>query len=130
MLDSSLLNKLYTHPLQRKDVHSCEMTYIYPNYYRVQPQPNSRLSKKYTLYLYREGYVDSEQVKNKKKKNYCFLIKKSQLVGVPALFIPGQAGSYKQVRSIASETSKESYLKKASKSMQDIDWFTRKSLIF
>ncbi|KAG1501477.1 hypothetical protein G6F46_003628 [Rhizopus delemar] len=107
MLDSSLLNKLYTHPLQRKDVHSCEMTYIYPNYYRVQPQPNSRLSKKYTLYLYREGYVDSEQ-----------------LVGVPALFIPGQAGSYKQVRSIASETSKESYLKKASKSMQDIDWFT------
>lgn len=76
MLDSSLLNKLYTHPLQRKDVHSCEMTYIYPNYYRVQPQPNSRLSKKYTLYLYREGYVDSEQVKKiktkEKKKNYFF----------------------------------------------------------
>ncbi|CAO3697385.1 unnamed protein product [Rhizopus stolonifer] len=107
MLDSAVSKKLYTSLWQRKDVHSCEMTYIYPNYQPIIPQPNSKFSKKYKLYLYREGYYDSEH-----------------LVGLPALFIPGQAGSYKQVRSIASETSKYSFSKKASVSMQDIDWFT------
>ncbi|KAI9282714.1 PGAP1-like protein-domain-containing protein [Sporodiniella umbellata] len=83
------------------------MTYIYPNYRVVRTQPDSMFSKKYSLYLYREGHYDSEH-----------------LIGSPVLFIPGQAGSYKQVRSFASETSKYSFSKKNLVSMQDIDWFT------
>lgn len=43
-------------------MHSCDMTYIYPTYIRVEHQPKTTFSKKYTLYLYREGFVDSEQV--------------------------------------------------------------------
>ncbi|ORE18534.1 PGAP1-domain-containing protein, partial [Rhizopus microsporus] len=80
------------------------MTYIYPTYIRVEHQPKTTFSKKYTLYLYREGFIDSEE-----------------LVGVPVLFIPGQAGSYKQVRSLASESSKYSHTQK---NVQDLDWFT------
>lgn len=46
-------------------------------------------------------------------------------MGAPVLFIPGQAGSYKQVRSLASESSKYS---RTQKNVQDLDWFTRKGV--
>jgi len=49
----------------------------------------TRFAGKYTLYLYREKNVDNND----------------QPTGVPVLFIPGHAGSYKQVRSIAAESS-------------------------
>ncbi|CEI91944.1 hypothetical protein RMCBS344292_06220 [Rhizopus microsporus] len=104
MLDSSLSQKLSISQTQRKAMHSCDMTYIYPTYIRVEHQPKTTFSKKYTLYLYREGFIDSEE-----------------LVGVPVLFIPGQAGSYKQVRSLASESSKYSHTQK---NVQDLNWFT------
>ncbi|KAG0192309.1 GPI inositol deacylase [Apophysomyces sp. BC1034] len=49
----------------------------------------TRFAGKYALYLYREKDVD--------------LI--DQPTGVPVLFIPGHAGSYKQIRSIAAEAA-------------------------
>jgi glycosylphosphatidylinositol deacylase len=51
----------------------------------------SALSKKYSLYLYRDGGIDYRETVNRG--------------GQPVLFIPGHAGSYKQSRSIASETT-------------------------
>ncbi|KAI7903837.1 PGAP1-like protein-domain-containing protein [Cokeromyces recurvatus] len=49
----------------------------------------TRFAGKYGLYLYREKGVDLFD----------------QPTGVPVLFIPGHAGSYKQVRSIAAESA-------------------------
>ncbi|ORX56263.1 PGAP1-domain-containing protein [Hesseltinella vesiculosa] len=50
---------------------------------------DSRLAEKYRLHLFRQGGLDPLD----------------KLTGVPALFIPGHAGSYKQARSIAAEVA-------------------------
>ncbi|GMM29360.1 Bst1 protein [Martiniozyma asiatica (nom. inval.)] len=57
-----------------------------PQYFRINglDESHSPLAAKYSLYLYREQGHSSD------------------LNGTPILFIPGNAGSYKQVRSIAS----------------------------
>ncbi len=62
-------------PLQRQDMQNCAMTYSYPTFIKID-SPSSSFSKKYTLYLYREGYLDDpDKVNNKcyyncqKKKN-------------------------------------------------------------
>ena len=70
----------------------CEMTwmYEYPEYLRVPL--GKKIAKRfpsYKLYLYGEG-------------EYTDRIRRFQLSGIPVLFIPGNAGSYKQVRSLAS----------------------------
>ncbi|KAJ3062074.1 GPI inositol deacylase [Podochytrium sp. JEL0797] len=62
---------------------ACRMTYMYPGYERV-PVPNSPLTK-YGLYLYQEAYG-----------------RKDSEVQVPVLFIPGNAGAFKQARSIGT----------------------------
>lgn len=53
----------------------------------------SRLGTKYGLYLYREHGVEHSQ----------------DPTGTPALFVPGNAGSYGQVRSVASSTARQFY---------------------
>ena len=50
---------------------------------------HTRFASKYSLYLYREGGVDED----------------TRVKGVPILFIPGNAGSYKQMRPIAAEAA-------------------------
>ncbi|PVU96625.1 hypothetical protein BB559_002335 [Furculomyces boomerangus] len=66
----------------------CRMSYMHPYYIR-QGKPNeeswSKYSKKYALYLYREGGLDFNE----------------EAFRIPILFIPGHAGSYKQARSLA-----------------------------
>lgn len=67
MFDSYFLHRPETKslisPLQRNDVQNCVMTYSYPTFIEIdQPRPNSPLSKKYKLYLYRDGYLDNERV--------------------------------------------------------------------
>ncbi|KAI7870611.1 PGAP1-like protein-domain-containing protein [Spinellus fusiger] len=75
-----LLHSFY----RQHDMSRCEMSYAWPSY---QPTPLlSRLDKKYTLYLYRDTWTDPHV----------------NPYAMPVLFIPGHAGSYKQVRSIAS----------------------------
>ncbi|WCJ21260.1 GPI inositol-deacylase [Euphorbia peplus] len=71
--------------------NGCAMTYMYPTYIPISP-PKDAASAKYGLYLYHEGWkkIDfNDHLKN--------------LHGVPLLFIPGNGGSYKQVRSLAAE---------------------------
>ncbi|KAF2435964.1 PGAP1-domain-containing protein [Tothia fuscella] len=51
---------------------------------------HTRFATKYSLHLYREVGIDDGD---------------SRVKGVPALFIPGNAGSYRQVRSLAAEAA-------------------------
>ncbi|XP_057192030.1 GPI inositol-deacylase [Triplophysa rosa] len=70
----------------------CSMTYMfeYPEYRRVQlPRRVARLYPSYGLYLYGEGAYAQET-------------KGLKLTGAPVLFLPGNAGSYKQARSLGS----------------------------
>lgn len=73
------------------DVKGCDMSYMRPMYSKFDDfdTEHTRFASKYSLYLYREWGIDEE-----------FTVK-----GVPVLFIPGNAGSYKQVRSLAAEAA-------------------------
>lgn len=88
-----LLAMVWSFLFASRDPKLCEMSYSRPLYVQ-QPSFNaswSRLTEKYSLYLYREGGIDTSD----------YVYRHSQ----PVLFIPGHAGSYKQSRSIASETT-------------------------
>ncbi|XP_058114854.1 GPI inositol-deacylase isoform X2 [Magnolia sinica] len=74
--------------------NGCIMTYMYPTYIPISTPPNIS-SEKYGLFLYHEGW---------KKIDFKEHLKK--LSGVPVLFIPGNGGSYKQVRSLAAESDR------------------------
>ncbi|XP_076459626.1 GPI inositol-deacylase-like [Babylonia areolata] len=72
--------------------NGCEMTYMfqYPKYLDV-PLDNSITHQfpNYRLYVYGEG-------------DYARQISKMEFSGIPVLFLPGNAGSYRQVRSLGS----------------------------
>ncbi|KAM7217530.1 GPI inositol-deacylase [Rhypophila decipiens] len=85
---AAVLNSSATRQLDPK---GCRMSYMRPSYARLDDfdTEHTRFASKYSLYLYREQGIDND-VKVK---------------GVPVLFIPGNAGSYKQVRPIAAEAA-------------------------
>ncbi|XP_066254191.1 GPI inositol-deacylase [Euwallacea similis] len=68
----------------------CEMTYMfeYPQYVRIHHELDEQYPK-YGLYAYGEGRT------TKKARNM-------QFNGIPVVFLPGNAGSHHQVRSLAS----------------------------
>ncbi|XP_010425480.1 PREDICTED: uncharacterized protein LOC104710555 isoform X2 [Camelina sativa] len=74
--------------------NGCIMTYMYPTYIPISVTDDATPGR-YGLYLYHEGWrkIDFKEHLNK-------------LSGVPVLFIPGNAGSYKQVRSVAAESDR------------------------
>ncbi|XP_068926261.1 GPI inositol-deacylase isoform X1 [Petaurus breviceps papuanus] len=70
----------------------CSMSYMfeYPEYQKINlPHKLTRQYPAYELYLYGEGSYAQEN-------------KNLMLSGIPVLFLPGNAGSYKQVRSLGS----------------------------
>ncbi|KIW25327.1 uncharacterized protein PV07_08514 [Cladophialophora immunda] len=78
------------------DPQGCVMSMMAPTYIKLSgfDTEHSRFATKYSLYLYREEGVDEYTRDN------------IGLRGAPVLFIPGNAGSYKQVRSLSSESSR------------------------
>lgn len=78
--------------LTNLEENRCDMTWMYewPRYIKVPLwKGTAKRFPKYALYLYGEGeYADRS--------------KGLKLFGIPVLFIPGNAGSYKQARSLAS----------------------------
>ncbi|GLU02175.1 hypothetical protein SLE2022_194390 [Rubroshorea leprosula] len=70
------------------------MTYMYPTYIPISSTGEAS-SAKYGLYLYHEGWRKIDFHEHLKK-----------LSGIPVLFIPGNGGSYKQVRSLAVESDR------------------------
>lgn len=79
------------------DSPQCRPIYMYPSYARVTgfDSSHTKFASKYNLFLYREQGKDKVPTENEE----------NILDGIPVLFIPGNAGSYKQVRSIAAEAS-------------------------
>lgn len=73
------------------DPKGCAMSYMRPTFIKLPDfdTEHSRLASKYSLYLYREAGVDEDP----------------NVHGIPILFIPGNAGSYKQVRPFAAEAA-------------------------
>ncbi|XP_055681996.1 GPI inositol-deacylase [Lutzomyia longipalpis] len=76
--------------LTNSEKNLCKMTYMYeyPQFVRINFRENKRFPK-YNLYGYAEGHL-TEFARN------------GDWNGAPVLFIPGNSGSYKQARSLAS----------------------------
>ncbi|KAF8165658.1 GPI-inositol-deacylase [Crassisporium funariophilum] len=77
----------------------CRMSWMSPSYV-LQPDLDtnwSPLARRYSLWLYREVGWDSVQESGRRRGS------------LPVLFIPGNAGSSHQVRSIASSASRQYY---------------------
>lgn len=78
--------------------NKCEMTFMfeYPQYVKLNlKELSSTKFPHYNLFVYGEGEQATKY-------------KKGQFTGIPILFIPGNAGSYKQVRSLASYAYRKS----------------------
>lgn len=88
---------LYNYQLGGADTPKCNNITMYPSYARINRfnSDYTRFASKYSLYLYREQGKDPHPSAENDYK----------LLGIPVLFIPGNAGSYRQVRSIASKLS-------------------------
>ena len=73
--------------LAEKEANKCGMSYMYelPQYVNISKTKHD----KYSLYAYGEGKLSEAVYKGK-------------FSGIPVLFIPGNAGSFRQVRSLAS----------------------------
>lgn len=88
------------------------MSYMSPSYH-VQSQFNTSwtpLDKRYSLLLYREvGWEDDEVSSFSVSPSFSFDERINQPRGVPVLFIPGNAGSAHQIRSIASSATRQYY---------------------
>ncbi|KAK4193669.1 PGAP1-like protein-domain-containing protein [Podospora australis] len=86
-----LLAVLHSSVTRQIDPKGCRMSYMRPSYAKLNDfdTEHTRLASKYSLYLYREQGIDHD----------------TRVRGIPVLFIPGNAGSYKQVRPIAAEAA-------------------------
>ncbi|CAH7671101.1 PGAP1-like protein-domain-containing protein [Phakopsora pachyrhizi] len=76
---------------------SCRMAWMNPSFQKLNLVESNRLAKRYSAYLYRDTGWDPDQVIKNNQSPVSF--------GSPVLFIPGNAGSFRQVRSIASASS-------------------------
>ncbi|KAI0014289.1 PGAP1-domain-containing protein [Xylariaceae sp. FL0662B] len=87
-----LLAVLYSSTALHCDRKGCRMSWMSPSYAKFHDfdTEHTRFASKYSLYLYREQGLDTG----------------SKIKGIPVLFVPGNAGSYKQIRSIASESAR------------------------
>ena len=85
ILTSLFCYGLYTF-VTEKEPNKCGMSYMYeyPQYINLTSN-----HPKYSLYAYSEGKLSEK-------------VAKGQFSGIPVLFVPGNAGSFRQVRSMAS----------------------------
>jgi glycosylphosphatidylinositol deacylase len=83
-----LTSTVYKNDQARTGAWGCEMSWMNPSYALLSwPE---RPSKQYQLYLYREQGWDV-----------------AEPTGHPVIFVPGNAGSHEQVRSIASSAARQ-----------------------
>lgn len=89
--------KKFMEPPTGADEATCLIVYMWPSYARINlfDETHTQFASKYSLYLYREQGKDRVPNENGQEG----------LDGIPVLFIPGNAGSYRQVRSIAAEAA-------------------------
>lgn len=90
------------------DHESCSMTTMNPTFNEVLMR-NVGNTRRYALYQYNENHLEYQTgVHQTTKHNERAL---QQLGGMPVIFIPGNAGSYKQVRSLASEVTRSAWVR-------------------
>ncbi|KAL8701576.1 MAG: hypothetical protein Q9224_000441 [Gallowayella concinna] len=91
-----MLYILHSFATRQLDSKGCDMYYTrgskFFNFADFDTE-HTRFASKYSLHLYREVLFDDDP----------------KVKGVPVLFIPGNAGSYRQARSLASETIQHYY---------------------
>ncbi|XP_066603926.1 GPI inositol-deacylase [Prorops nasuta] len=86
------------HLITNIEENTCKMTYMfeYPQYVRVSLDSEIENSyPRFGLYAYGEGFITEK-------------LRRMHFTGIPVLFIPGHAGSHKQVRSLASVSLRKS----------------------
>ena len=93
--------------LVEKEPNQCGMSYMYelPQYIKLSKPEHY----KYNLFVYGEGPLSES-------------LKKGQFNGIPVLFIPGNAGSFRQVRSLASVALRKAI--EESKYKKHFDYFS------
>ena len=116
-----LIGFSYSLPYEGADAPACKGVFMSPAYAKIYAfdSTHTKFASKYSLYLYREQYRDSIPDDSDQ----------FNLAGTPILFIPGNAGSYKQVRSIAAETANQffdnnAYIKSLNLNTNNLDFFT------
>jgi len=115
-----LLAIIHSAVTRQLDPQGCVMSRMSPTYIKLSgfDTEHTRFATKYSLYLYREEGVDEYSREN------------IGLRGAPVLFLPGNAGSYKQVRSLSSEASRyfHDHIKRDQKAIRSgtssLDFFT------
>ncbi|KAI1192557.1 PGAP1-like protein-domain-containing protein [Nemania serpens] len=111
-----LISIVYSSTNLQCDPKGCRMSWMSPSFVHFSDfdTEHTRLASKYSLYLYREQGIDNGP----------------KVRGIPVLFIPGNAGSYKQVRSIASESARHFHetvhpnVAAADSGVKNLDFFT------
>lgn len=78
---------------QQSQPNTCEMTYMFPNYEKQDIPGADAVSSRYQTFLYLEEGDTGPPRPNRS--------------GWPALFMPGNAGCFRQGRSLASETARQ-----------------------
>eukprot|EP00898_Chlorokybus_atmophyticus_P006225 jgi/Chlat1/6603/Chrsp46S06094 len=76
---------------ERRAPNPCHMSYMSPEYLPVELPAGTPGADKYSLHLYKELGVQAPIL--------------LPLAGVPALYVPGSGGSFRQIRSLAAETA-------------------------
>ncbi|PFH49243.1 hypothetical protein AMATHDRAFT_148079 [Amanita thiersii Skay4041] len=87
----------------------CRMSWMSPSYL-LQSQFNKSwtpLGNRYSLWLYREFGWDPNEASSRKRQLSCTPSNNHVRNSLPVLFIPGNAGSSHQVRSIASSATRQ-----------------------
>jgi glycosylphosphatidylinositol deacylase len=107
LLVSSFLHLPATLQLSQR----CRMSRMWPSYIPYNAPSPSGLSKKYRLFLYREAYPGRIKEEDEPR-------------GRPALFIPGNAGSFGQVRSVASSAHHLYKSGQGGDGVSEVDWWT------
>ncbi|KAK0173019.1 hypothetical protein PV328_006274 [Microctonus aethiopoides] len=100
-----------THYLTNHEPSTCDLTYMfeYPEFVSIKLDDKTKDKyPQYGLYAYGEGYTAEK-------------LRQMKYSGIPVLFIPGNAGSHEQVRSIASISLRMSLKRRTS---FHFDYFT------
>ncbi|KAI9816181.1 MAG: GPI inositol deacylase [Pycnora praestabilis] len=86
-----LLGAVHSFVTRQLDPKGCMMSMMRPAFAKLAgfDTEHTRFASKYSVYLYREGGIEED----------------TMVRGIPVLFIPGNAGSYKQVRPLAAEAA-------------------------
>lgn len=90
ILTGLFLYGLYDYAVDLED-NRCSMTFMYeyPQYIKIMTFHSNQNAKFYDLYAYGEGKMAER-------------VREGKFDGIPVLFVPGNSGSHRQVRSMAS----------------------------